>query len=568
MTRDEIWARLRALWETTERSALAVVRISKPAWARVRELWQARGRLAKRLPVEAARPVVPPKPPVEEATDAPDPRRPRSPERRLSNVARRMPKTDSRLESVDDAIQRQDAAGAMQVLQPMMLEERVGAELLKRAARVMRLLNEDGFAMLFDAAVASPATGPAIDLASSFLAVDDARMALAMARMALRRGGDDDPMVQALLAEGYARIGEHQSVLETLERFVGDWPEPTLLRRYALSALLVGDDARWAAVEGDLAKDRHAGWIFCAATRYRRYSESMTPQTWFRDVFFAQYGSLLLHEEPVAGQTISAHALSQVMTTASAALTHLDAVPDRIAHIGKSGEVFAHWLGQALEVMVMPLSARITGQSVLVVVADDAEMERVMDEPRYAEGALTVFQVVKAPSYSGVGAPDMIGFLAPEAQLPIEPVIAARAADRLPPRLMVAELERRASAMLAIAEPLDDALDAWLDLRRDDLALCTPASPHLRPPYVADLSQPPSVVEEEVTEDADEATNEELELSESGGDAVIREPSEDLAEVEVAAAIPLAEVASPPQLQEPSELAPELSLPVVAPPAS
>ena len=126
----------------------------------------------------------------------------------------------------------------------MMLTERVGAELLKRAARVMRLLNEDGFAMLFDAAAASPATGPAIDLASSFLAVDDAPMALAMARMALQRGGDDDPMVQALVAEGHARLGDHQAVLETLQRFVGDWPEPTLLRRYALSALLVGDPGR------------------------------------------------------------------------------------------------------------------------------------------------------------------------------------------------------------------------------------------------------------------------------------------------------------------------------------
>lgn len=431
----------------------------------------------------------------------------------------------------------------MRVLQPMMLNERVGAELLKRAARVMRLLNEDGFAMLFDAAAASPATGPAIDLASSFLAVDDAPMALAMAQMALQRGGDDDPMVQALVAEGYARLGEHQSVLETLERFAGNWPEPTLLRRYALSALLVGDDSRWGGVEDELAGDRHAGWIRSAARRYARYSEEATLEGWFRDLVFMQYGSVLLYEQPVLGQAIPAHVLSEVMTAASASLRQLGAIPDRIAYVGKSGEVFAHWMGQALDVMVMPLSARIIDQSVLVVVADDAEMERAMDEPRYAEGPLHVFQVVKAPSYSGVAAPDMIGFLAADAELPIEPVNAARAADRLPPRLMVAELERRASAMLAIAEPSEDELTAWLDARSEDLALCMPVEPHLRPPYVADLSSAPEALA--VEEDA--PSEEEAYDSQAVGEEVVESPeqgAEDTADVAGAEVEPINETAS------------------------
>ena len=506
MTRDEIWARLRALWETTERSALALAHKSRPAWLKVQALWEARVARKPRLP-DAIAPVV--QPSVAPATPTPTrtepvqrvpasaskaPRTRKGPEARLQQVAaaRSKQRDEPRLAIIDEAIKRKDAMGAMRVLQPMVLHERIGSDVLKRAARVMRLLEEDDFAMLFDAAVASPAPGPAIDLASSFLAVDDAKMALAMSKLAIQRGGDDDPMVQALLAESHARLGDHDAVLRTLERFLGAWPEPTLVRRYALSALLSGDDERWGQVEDALADDPHAEWILEAATRYARYSEQgQGAESWYRDLLFTQYGALLLAEEIVDGQKIAAHEVVRVMDAAVDSLRELGAVPDRIAHVGTSGEVFAHWLGQALDVMVMPLSARIVDQTLLLVVADDAELERAFAEPCYREGPVMIFQVSKVPSYSGVPAADMIGFLAPYAPLPLEPVTASRAADRLPPRLMVAELKRRASAMLAIAEETEDSLTPWRDERREDLSLCAPKTPRLRPPFVADMTSAP-----------------------------------------------------------------------------
>ncbi|MGM0578893.1 MAG: hypothetical protein ACQEXJ_24435 [Myxococcota bacterium] len=390
------------------------------------------------------------------------------------------------LRAIDRALEEGDTGRALMTLRAVLLDGAAGRAVLERAARLMEALDEAGLAVLFRQAAVGRAAEPLIELAASFLEMDDGPVAVTMARAARRRTRGEAPFVDGLVAEGNARAGDHDAVLEALGGWIGRWPDPALLRRYAQSAVLAGQRAAWDRVAADVAADEEAAWIAQSAAREASFDLDAEVHAPLRHALFVEYGAVLLDAEAVlAGGIVEPGVLAQIMDRATDVIRTAGVEVDRVAHVSQRGEVFAHWMARLLDSTPMPLSARIQGQRILLVAADDDDLAGAAEHRAWADGPALVMQVLKAPGRTGLPAPDLVGLLAEGAALPLSGLEAARAADRVPPRLELSALVKAAEG--AETDGAWPFLRDWVRERRDHLAVTRPWAPDERPPYAGDL---------------------------------------------------------------------------------
>ncbi len=390
----------------------------------------------------------------------------------------------SELRAIDEALAAGDLGLALGRVRDLLVAMPTAPDVMDRAARVLETAGEGELAHQFRVARGGRDGAGYLTLARSFLVMDDAELAAALARAALGRSGPDDAAALGVVADALARQGEHDEVLGLLERLEGRFSDAALLDRYAVSALLAGDRARYDRVAAAVAADPDAAWVARAAARAGAFGPDEDRP--LRHTLFVQYGAALLDaDEIVRGAPLGPARLMRVLDRARVACELVPSVGDRIAYVSPRGEVFARWMAGAVDGTAVPMSARIPGARVLVVVVDDDDMATLVGHRAFHEGPLVILQVVKDPRRAELPAPDLIGLLGEDVVLPLEGVEAERAAERVPPSLLAAELARAASG----AEYDSGAAEVgpWLEERLTMLSLVEAIGPDERLAWLADL---------------------------------------------------------------------------------
>jgi hypothetical protein len=394
------------------------------------------------------------------------------------------------LDIVAEAMASGDFVAALRVLARVLMSAAPPKEAFMHASQLMAAMKVPDLASGF--AVLAQEQGPvaAINLSATFLSMDDPAMALAMASEARRRTQGVDPLVLGLLAESTARLGRHEDVVKLLEHYEGNWPDPVLLRRYALSAVLSGKKNHWERIASAVADDPAAEWIQGAAVR----ADSLELQVPspdarpLREALFVEYGSVLVSaDEILHGTEIGAELLARCMLEIAEGIKVAGVHVDRVAYITSESEVFAHWLAAELEISAMPLSARIKEQLLVVVVTDDEEMASVVDNRSYQKGPVILVQILKDPLRAGVFAADFVAILGSELSLPLALLHAEKMSQRLSPRMLAEKLRTQAKSQGAGLLP--NHLKSWVGSRKAGLSFCKVPSAERRPPYMADVPQ-------------------------------------------------------------------------------
>lgn len=382
------------------------------------------------------------------------------------------------LRPVEAAVAEGELAQALALVRQHLLEAPTSRAVLICAAKVLEAAGEAELAGLFGRAAEGREQLPAfMALAEGFLHMDDPAMAAAMAEASLR--GVQNPRATALWAQAVARLGDHDRVLEILGRFEGRWPDPGTLCRYALSAVLAGDRARYARVAG-LVEEAGAEWITRAAARSEAVDADSDPQP-LRHVHFVEYGATLLDaEERLFSTVVGPARIARILGRAAAVV---DTADQRICYTSQRGEVFARWLAALVDGTAIPASARIPKQRALLVLADDDCWDARADQALDA-GPTTVLQVVKDPNCAGVPTADLIGVLASGAPLPLEGIGAERASERVPPRLLAEQLKKAAEGT---KDEGRGEVERWVEARKAWLSVNDPPGPSGRTPYLGDV---------------------------------------------------------------------------------
>ncbi len=368
---------------------------------------------------------------------------------------------------------------------------------LRRAAALSRELGDEGLAQGFDQAATSSSGEPLADLGHAFLGMDDAELALALgdgamvrARERSRRGrarrpdpddevGDDGLAAGRLVgALALSRMGEHAQVIERLEGALDDGVAARV--RWALAALALGDVGAWSQVAGQLGPAE--AWIDDVRARVEAFPSasegfSSDPQR----LLFTLYGAILL-DDTTDGERLEPKRLVRWMDALATLVRELLPAGTRPAWVSPRGEVLARWLGSFLsEEGAIPLSARLPKQSVLVVLADDADLATLVETRAWLEGELPTFQAIKDPGEVGSPMADVIGVFRADVALPLEGLEAERAVDRMPPRVLLGRLQDEALENQVEASELDGFL-AWVRARAELLTLPQPPNAEGRIP--------------------------------------------------------------------------------------
>ncbi len=379
---------------------------------------------------------------------------------------------------IDAALREGDTQGALVRMRALLLHVPGDRRVLERAASVLGRMDEGALADGFKRAAASRDAAPLVDLARAFLGLDDPEIALAMGEAAAVR---DPQGVGPALAVASAReaLGDFAGVLEHLERFAPDWPALELARLYGAAVIFDGAWDRWDGVAATLAGDPEGAWIVAAAERAR----SFPPEEGGSDLrhrLFIRYGAILLDPDEGVGEVDPARVASWIAKTAALLLDRVDPAT-RIAYVGPRSEVVARWLAESLGIPAIPLSARLPNQELVIALADDDDLEPLYQTRAFFGAPSVVFQAVKDPERVGLPLADVVGILADGPTLPFEALEVERAADRVPPKLLVRQLR-------AGAGPADEALVAyllgWAEQRRGYLSLDTPTEPEARASFV------------------------------------------------------------------------------------
>lgn len=373
-------------------------------------------------------------------------------------------------------------------IRELVLTAPTDARVLRRAAALLRELGDDALAAGFEQAARVSSGEPLAELGHAFLGMDDAELALALgdgavsrARERGRRGRgrveaagehDDQGLAQGLLVGALAlsRLGEHQQVLERLE---GALDTSVAVRvRWALGALALGDGEAFARVSDAL--EEASDWIEAVRARVTSFpSEPIGPRNDPQRLLFALYGALLL-DDADEGERLDSARLLRWMQALATLVRELLPAGTRPAWVSPRGEVLARWLASLLpDEGAMPLSARLPKQPVLVVLADDADLALLVETRAWAESELPTFQALKDPGEIGSPMADVVGVFRGDVSLPLEPLEAERAADRVPPRMLVGRLQDEASRSGLDPAELDGFL-TWARARASHLSLVAP----------------------------------------------------------------------------------------------
>ncbi|MEC9073163.1 MAG: hypothetical protein VX938_12305, partial [Myxococcota bacterium] len=266
------------------------------------------------------------------------------------------------LAQVEAAMAGGEELRALTVVRGLLLKGQLAPSTLEVTGRLMNRLGEGDLADLFSRASKEQGAEALLELAGTFLRMGDSSMALSMARGAGRRTAADLTVVHGLIAESHARCGDHEAVLDLLGRYGSAWPDPALYRRFATSAVLAGDLSDWGTVQEDIRRDGESDWLLRAAERVATYGAGESSS--HRTAYFALSGGcLVLDGPPVSDRVVSVPELRQIMHGVRSVLRESSVSYERVAYVSPRGEVFAHWLGELLDVLPIPLSGRIDGQS-------------------------------------------------------------------------------------------------------------------------------------------------------------------------------------------------------------
>jgi len=412
------------------------------------------------------------------------------------------------LERYDQELRECGADSVVALVRELVHAAPTDPRVLRRAAALSRELGDEGLAQGFDQAATSSSGEPLADLGHAFLGMDDSELALALGDGAIARasvkaaGGDteahersrrgrvrrgestDDGGDEGLAAGrlvgalALSRLGEHAQVLERLAGALDDGIATRV--RWALAALALGDIAAWQQVAGQLGPAE--AWIDEVRARVEAFPSadegySSDPQR----PLFALYGTILL-DDASEGERLEPKRLARWMDALATLVRELLPPGTRPAWVSPRGEVLARWLGSCLEEEgAIPLSARLPKQSVLVVLADDADLATLVETRAWLEGELPTFQAIKDPGEVGSPMADVIGVFRADIALPLEGLEAERAVDRLPPRMLLGRLQDEAKESRGDASELDGFL-AWVRARAELLTLPHPPGADARIP--------------------------------------------------------------------------------------
>lgn len=399
------------------------------------------------------------------------------------------PKSNARalaLAAVDEALAQGNSGVALNRLRQVLVDGTPDREELKRGGSVMRAVGEMELATLFEAAAERSSAEPAARLAAAFLEMDDPSVARALAAVANQRSQGADPVVARLFADATARQGDHGAVVDQLARWEGKWPDPALLGRYAMSAVLAGRADVWQRVQTQVSANPKLVWMTGAGARME-LGQGDAP---LRRAVFLEYGAVLLDASAIQGRgNLGPGRLARVMQRARDVLKGADVPIERVCYASRRGEVFAQWMARLLDATAIPLTSRIQDQRVLVVAADGEDLDLVLIHPGLAHGPTSIFQILKSPSRTGTIVPELIGLLSDGATLPLGALEAPAAADRVPPRLQFTELVRVADSAPAGPEAGDvwEKPAAWAQRLRPHLLLTAVHAGKARPDWLGDL---------------------------------------------------------------------------------
>lgn len=418
-----------------------------------------------------------------------------------------------RVALVDAALAADDVDGALRETRGLLLLAPWERRVLERAARVLEAAGEVSLAAGFAAAAAERGTDAVLGLSRELLALDDAELALGLARAACRRDARS-VAAQVALADALLALSEHARAVEQLSAFKGVLEAPELARRLGLAAALAGDWAAWERVAPALGDDADGAWVLAVGARARFQALGLAapaaaeaehagqtddddegveeapapPPTAAaapasaRDGIFVRYGVLVVADAPCAGPVDEA-ALGGWIAGGAAALQLVVPADTRVGYVGMRSEVVARWLASALGTTALPLSARLPEQDLVVAIADDDDLAAVYETRTFAGvGAATtwLFQAVKDPRRREMPLADVIGVIGEGVELPLGMLDAERASDRLPPKLALNGLAERAGRA---DEAEVDAVTAWAAAREQHLTLSTPPDADARPRF-------------------------------------------------------------------------------------
>ncbi len=390
-----------------------------------------------------------------------------------------------------DALARDiGAAQAMPELRSLLLEAPDDERLLRRASELLRELGDEELAGLFDAASRSNRAGPLTALAESFVGMGDAELALAIANEACAREARD---IDALLvaATALAALDRHAEVLErvgdALAAVVGGTETSARLAvRFGISALMLGDLARFAEVEAEL--DEAAPWLLAAGERVKAHGSPGHGAERQQQALFTLYGTVLLDTVP-RGAQLPPETLAR-WVAAVAGLLGADRYPDagilepveslRPTWLSPRGEVVARWIASLLphRPNPIPLTARLPGQRVMVVVIDDGELAQLWETKSFFDAPTPIFQLFKDPAELGSPLADVIGALQTDVVLPFESLEAERVADRVSPKQLALELQ---AGVGIVDRAAVERLLHWAEARRGYLLCDLDLAPDTRP---------------------------------------------------------------------------------------
>ncbi len=365
------------------------------------------------------------------------------------------PQSD-RLAAFDELVRGVGARRAMPSLRELLVEAPSDARLLARSAELLRTLDDPELADLFDAAARSRRAAPFIAVSDELVAASDPELGLALAQAA-RSFEPDAPETALAVASALAACGRHGEVLAIAGDALGAVAEDgdlgaALAVRVGLSAIVVGDLGRFAEVAHIV--EEAAPWLLAAAERIRTHGPIVHNDGFEerRNLYFTLYGTLLLDGGP-DGLRVEPSRLARWCAMVAGlfaepgsweAPTLVSAEEIRPTWVGPRGEVLARWIASLLpdRPNPIPLSARIPGQRVLVVVADDAELARLWETRQFFDAHAIVFQATKDPRELGSPMADIVGMLGADLALPFEALEAERLAERLAPRTLAQDLQQ------------------------------------------------------------------------------------------------------------------------------
>ncbi len=392
------------------------------------------------------------------------------------------------LEHFDLEHREAGAEGVVGRMRELMVLAPTDPRVLRRAAELARELGDEGLAHELEQGATSSSGAPLAELGHTFLAMDDAELALSLGDGAMARAherakkmrrraegvaeGDDDGLAAGRLVGALAlsRLGEHAQVMARLEHALDEGIAARV--RWALSAIALGDEAAQGLVAGRLGPAER--WVDevrarVAAFPSAREGFSSDPQR----LLFALYGSVLLDDAEHGERLAAPRILRWILALAELVKDVLPA-GTRPTWVSPRGEVLARWLARHLpEEAAMPLSARLPRQPVLVVLADDGDLATLVETRAWSEGPLPIFQALKDPREVGSPIADVIGVFKEDVSLPFEELEAERAQDRVPPRVLAGRLGDEVRGSEVDPEELAGFF-GWVAARREHLTLLAP----------------------------------------------------------------------------------------------